>query len=260
MSIPNTFSKNSLLNNIYPLTYTVKTEYDVDILYFTVVSLNELYPLIRDRANGYLYILNVEHYMVKDGIYITLREILENNRVKPGFVYEDDIAVIRKEDFGKFLAFPQRGFEMFDHDRIMDEIEFAGFHKTASGRLKALYSFMDVKSRLPKYYINCHDDSLLYCETRDIDLKFELLKLMLHGFFEAYVDKNHKTDQGILNVPQELAEEMISKWSKLTLREEGTKFKDSNISSLIFDAENKEAGMVVYKVDKKEWVIKDMRE
>jgi hypothetical protein len=260
MSIPNTFSKNSLLNNIYPLTYNVKTDYDVDILYFTVVSLDDLYTLIRDRANGYLYILNVEHDMVKDGLYITLKEILENNRVKPGFVYEDDIAVIKKEDFGKFLTFPQHGFEMFDHERIMDENEFGQFHKTASGRLENYGPFIGIRNRLPKYYIRCHDDSLLYCETRDIDLKYELLKLMLHDFFEAYINKNHKTDPDILNVPQELAEEMFSKWKKLTLREEGTKLKDGNISSLIFDAEDRESGMLVYKVDKKEWVIKDMRD
>ena len=79
---------------------------------------------------------------------------------------------------------------------------------------------------------------------------------MLHDYLEAYLDKNHKINPGISMPPQEFVNELFDKWDKLTIREEGTSFKNNNIDASLFDSENKEAGKLTYKIDKKEWVIK----
>jgi hypothetical protein len=288
MPEPSTFSINRLNNDIYPLEYSLKIKYDINVLYFTVASVEDVYKLIRDKVNAYLYIFDVSHYMEKDGIYLTLKEILEKEKIdaeciyddlRPrgaignqspinlsakryasAYLYEDDIIVIKKEKFRKFLRFPQYNFKMFDYDRVMSNDEFYGFYKAADDRLKNLDVFMDVKNRLPKYFISCHDNSLLYCETRDIDLKYELLKKMLHDYLETFLAKNHKRSPGISMPPQELVNELFDKWAKLTIREEGTSLKNKSIDALAFDVENNEAGTLTYNIDKKEWAMKGMRE
>lgn len=253
---PSTFSINRLNDNIYPLTYSVKTKYDINVLYFTVAGVEDAYKLMRDKVNAYLYVFDVGHYMEKDGIYLTLKEILENEKIEADHIYEDDIIALKKEKFRKFLKFPQHDFKMFDHDRVMNDDEFAEFYKAADERLKNLDIFMDVKNKMPKYFISCHDNSLLYCETRDIELKDELLKKMLHDYFEAYLDKDHKINPGISMPPQEFVNELFDRWGKLTIREEGTSLKSAGIEALIFDDEDKEAGTLIYKIDRKEWAIK----
>ena len=256
MPEPSTFSINRLNDSIFPLTYSVKTKYDINVLYFTVASVEDVYKLIRDRANAYLYIFDVGHYMEKDGIYLTLKEILENSRIEADHIYEDDIIAIKKEKFGKFLKFPQYDFRMFDYDRLMNDDEFAGFFRPATERLKDLDVFMDIKNNLPKYFINCHDNSLLYCETRDMDLKSELLKTMMHDYFEAYLNKNHKTNPAISLPQKEFVDDLFGRWDKIIMRETGTSMNNKSINAVIYDAENKEAGTVTYKIDKQEWIIK----
>ncbi len=52
MARKTTFSASRLNNRIYPLTYSVKTKYGIDALYFTVASVEDIYKLIRDRAGA----------------------------------------------------------------------------------------------------------------------------------------------------------------------------------------------------------------
>jgi hypothetical protein len=253
MPEPSTFSKSRLNNDIYPLEYSLKIKYDINALYFTVASVEDVYKLIRDKVNAYLYIFSVSHYMEKDGIYLTLKEILEYGKIEAECIYEDDIIAIKKEKFRKFLDFPQYNFRMFDHERVMSNDEFYGFYKPAADRLKNFDVFLDEKNRLPKYFISCHDNSLLYCETRDIELKNELLKKMLHDYFEAFLDKNHRMKPDILMPPQELVNELFDKRGRLVMREKDTSLKNNRVEVLMFDYENKEAGILAYKLDRKEW-------
>jgi hypothetical protein len=253
----NAFSKNQLNGNIYPLSYTVALKYDIDILYFTAASVEDAYDFIRDKLNDYLYIFDVGHYMVKDGIYLTLKEILENDKIDADHIYEDDIIAIRKEKFRKFLKFPQYSFKMFDHDRLMTDEGFYDIYKPAVDRLKNLDVFMDIGSRMPKYFINCRDNSLLYCETADRSLKFELLKKMLRDYLRAFLDKKNETGRDIAPPPQEFVEELFDKWDKITIREDSTGLKNNNITASVFDVENRETGILTYKTDKKEWLIKE---
>jgi hypothetical protein len=255
---PSTFSTSRLNNDIYPLEYSLKIKYDINVLYFTVAGVEDAYKLIRDKVNAYLYIFDVSHYMEKDGIYLTLREILENEKIDADGLYEDDIIAIKKEKFAKFLKFPQYNLKMFDYDRVMSNEEFYGFYKAADERLKNLDVFMDVKNKLPKYFINCHDNSLLYCETRDPDLKYELLKKMLHDYLETYLDKNHKQKPDISMPPQEFVYELFDKRGKLVIREKTTSLKNNSVEALVFDDEEKETGTLTYKIDKKEWTIKEI--
>lgn len=256
MADQTTFSKSRLNGRIYPLTYSVRTKYDVNALFFTVAGVEDVYGFIRDKLNAYLYIFDVGHHMEQGGIYLTLREILENMKIEPDHVYEDDIIAVKKEKFGKFLKFPQHDLKMFDHDRLMEDDEFAAFYRQADARLKDLDVFLNVKSRLPGYFINCHDNSLMYCETRDLDLKGELLRKMLHDYFAAYLDKNHKISPDISVPDKAFADELFDKWDKLAIREEATRLKNNEVDAAVFDGENKEGGTLVYKIDKKEWSIK----
>jgi hypothetical protein len=258
MAGQSTFSINRLNNDIYPLEYSLKIKYDINVLYFTVASVEDVYKLIRDKVNAYLYIFDVSHYMEKDGIYLTLKEILENEKIDADCIYEDDIIAVKKEKFRKFFSFPQYNFRMFDYDRVMSSDEFYGFYRAADDRLKNLDVFMDVKNKLPKYFISCHDDSLLYCETRDIDLKYELLKKMLHDYLETFLDKNHKLNPDISMPPQEFVNELFNKRGKLIIRENGTSLKNNSVEALVFDDEEKETGTLTYKIDKKEWAIKEL--
>ena len=116
-----TFSISRLNNDIYPLEYSLKIKYDINVLYFTVASVEDTYKLIRDKVYAYLYIFDVSHYMEKGGIYLTLKEILENEKIEAEFIYEDDIIVIKKEKFRKFMSFPQYNFRMFDYDRVISQ-------------------------------------------------------------------------------------------------------------------------------------------
>src|SRR6056297_190178 len=227
MKKKNAFFINRLNDNIYPLTYSVKVKKDADILYFTVASLEDIYSLIRDRLNAYLYIFDVGHYMEKDGIYLTLKEIAEKNNVAPDFIYEDDIIAIKKEKFKKLMNFPQRDFEMFDCGRIMEEGEFKGFFGPAKERVKNEGVFIEAENAGCNYYVKCHDNAMLYCETKDFGLKNELLKTMLHDYFEAYLEKNYNGNFDIIMPPREIIDKLFETWNELKIREENTLFRNN---------------------------------
>lgn len=256
MPEPTTFSIQRLNDRIYPLTYSVKTNYDVNVLYFTVASVEDAYQFMRDRARAYLYIFDVGHNMARDDIYLTLREILENDKIEAAHIYEDDIIVIEKEKFGKFLNFPHRDFKMFDYDAVMDDDEFAGFFGAATGRRKNFDVFMEIKNNRSGYYMDCHDDSLLYCESRDMGLKTELLRKMLRDYFEAYLEKNHKLTPVISLPPAEFVDGLFEGFEKLAIREEDTGLRDKSVDAVFYGADDRRAGIITYRIDKGEWVIK----